>query len=99
MEKDLGRIEKKEDTDIVVRLDDFGGRLGLTIREYVDNDKYTGFTKSGTRIPADRIAEFKDMLNKISEEEISKIQEELQMKQEGDQKPGEKEQPEDQETL
>ena len=77
MEKELGRINKKDDTDIVVRLDDFGGRVGLTIREFVTSDQYTGFTKSGTRIPVDKVAELKDMLNSISQEELNKIQEEV----------------------
>jgi len=106
MEKDLGRIRKKEDTEIVVRLDDFGGRLGLTVREFVTNDQYTGFTKKGTRIPADSIAEFKDMLNKISEEEIKQIQEELEEKSQAneteksqDSEEKQEEQPDDQVTL
>ena len=45
MEKDIGRIKKNDSTDIIIRIDDFGGRKGLTIREYVTSDRYTGFTK------------------------------------------------------
>ena len=33
MEKDIGKIKKNDITDIVVRIDDFGGKKGLTIRE------------------------------------------------------------------
>ena len=45
MEKDLGKIKKNDNTDIIVRLDDFGGKPGVTIREFVTNERYTGFTK------------------------------------------------------
>ena len=38
MEKDLGKIKKNEVTDIVVRIDDFGGKIGLTIREFSNSE-------------------------------------------------------------
>ena len=67
MEKDIGRIKKNENTDIVIRIDDFGGKRGITIREFTKSDTYTGFTKSGTRIPIESFEEFKSMINSISE--------------------------------
>ena len=70
MEKDIDRITKNPDTDIVIRVDDFGGRRGLTIREFVKSDRYTGFTKAGTRIPAEHFKTFKAAINSISEEEM-----------------------------
>ena len=39
MEKEIGKINKNDTTDIVVRLDDFGGRPGVTIREFVTSDR------------------------------------------------------------
>ncbi|MEK6848332.1 MAG: hypothetical protein AABX65_01740 [Nanoarchaeota archaeon] len=73
MEKDIGKIPKNEATDIIIRIDDFGGRPGLTIREYVNSSQtgYTGFTKSGTRIPADKFSEFKKLINSINEAELA----------------------------
>ena len=68
MEKDLGKIKKNDNTDIVIRVDDFGGRPGLTIREFVTNERYTGFTKSGVKIPAADFKKFKEMVNSVSEE-------------------------------
>ena len=65
MEKDIDKIPKNQDTDIVIRIDDFGGKRGLTIREFVRSDRYTGFTKAGTRIPADKFKSFKDAINSI----------------------------------
>jgi len=65
MEKDIGKIKKNPETDIVIRVDDFGGKRGLTIREFVSSERYTGFTKSGTRIPAESFDDFKKMINSI----------------------------------
>jgi len=70
MEKDIDRIGKNTDTDIVIRIDDFGGKVGLTIREFVKSERYTGFTKAGTRIPADKFKQFKDAINSINESDL-----------------------------
>ena len=71
MEKDIGKIKKNDITDIVVRIDDFGGKPGLTIREFTTSDRYTGFTKSGTRISSESFKEFKDLINSIDEKEFA----------------------------
>lgn len=70
MEKDIGKINKNETSDIIIRLDDFGGKRGLTIREFVTSDRYTGFTKSGVRIMAEDFPKFKQMINSVSEEDL-----------------------------
>ena len=70
MEKDIGKINKNDTTDIVIRIDDFGGRKGLTIREFVTSDRYTGFTKSGVRILAGEFPKFKEMINSITKEDL-----------------------------
>ena len=68
MEKDIGRVAKNSNTDIVVRIDDFGGKTGLTIREFVKGTDggYSGFTKSGTRIAADKFLEFRELINSVN---------------------------------
>jgi len=66
MEKEIGKIKKNDTADIIIRIDDFGGRTGLTIREFVTSEKYTGFTKSGVRILADDFLKFREMINSIS---------------------------------
>jgi hypothetical protein len=87
MEKDIGKIKKNDNTDIVIRIDDFGGRKGITIREYTTSDRYTGFTKSGTRIPASEFINFREAINSINiadlkeeegEKKSGKEQEELE---------------------
>ena len=49
MEKDIGKIKKNAETDILIRIDDFGGKVGVTIREFVTSEKYKGFTKDEIR--------------------------------------------------
>ena len=85
MEKDLGKITKNDTTDIVVRVDDFGGNPGLTIREFVTSERYTGFTKSGVRVPASEFAKFKQMINSVSEHDF-KSSESSPQKESGDSK-------------
>jgi hypothetical protein len=70
VEKELGKIKKNDSTEIFVRLDDYGGRKGVTIREFVTSEKYTGFTKSGTRIPADKFLEFREIINSVNLDEL-----------------------------
>jgi hypothetical protein len=70
MEKDIGRINKNPNTDIIIRIDDFGGKKGLTIREFVTGERYTGFTKSGVRIPTEEFLKFREMINSIDLEDM-----------------------------
>ncbi len=72
MEKEIGKIPKNDTTEIVLRVDDFAEKRGLTIREFVTSERYTGFTKSGVRILAgEDFKRFKDMINSIPEEDMS----------------------------
>jgi hypothetical protein len=71
MEKDIGKIKKNDTTDIVIRVDDFGGRKGLTIREFVTSDRYTGFTKSGVRILSADLPAFREMINSVTSEDMA----------------------------
>ena len=84
MEKDIGKNPKNDTSDIVVRIDDFGGRRGLTIREFVRSERYTGFTKSGVRIPADEFLKFREMINSISLDEMKESAEEQPKKESKD---------------
>ena len=74
MEKDIGKINKGEYqgavTEIILRIDDFADKRGLTIREFVTGERYTGFTKSGVRILAADFPKFKEMINSITEEDM-----------------------------
>ncbi len=82
MEKDIGKITKNDTTDIVIRVDDFGGRKGVTVREFVTSERYTGFTKSGVRILAEDFPKFKEMINSVTEEDMKDEPQEASSKEE-----------------
>ncbi len=89
MEKDIGKLKKNDTSDIVIRVDDFGGQRGLTIREFVTSDRYTGFTKAGVRISAENFPKFKEMINSVSEEEMNETPEQPAGQETLDKKPAE----------
>ena len=93
MEKDIGKISKNDTTDIIIRIDDFADRKGVTIREFVTSERYTGFTKSGVKIPASDFKKFKEMINSIDEEDLKE-----EAKEETEQKK-QKKLPKEQATL
>ena len=99
MEKDIGKINKNDTTDIILRIDDFGGRVGLTIREFVTSDRYTGFTKAGVRIMADDFKKFKEMINSVSEEDMKQPEDDTSPEGVAVGDAVDKEQPKEQETL
>jgi hypothetical protein len=82
MEKDIGKIKKNDNTDIIIRVDDFGGRTGLTIREFVTGDRYTGFTKAGVRISAENFHKFKEMIDSVKDEDMKEPKKEKKEEQE-----------------
>jgi len=83
MEKEIGKLTKNDTTEIVIRVDDFGGKRGLTIREFVTSERYTGFTKAGVRISPENFKKFKEMIDSVSEEEMNeKVETEEEPKKE-----------------
>ncbi|MCK4650368.1 transcriptional coactivator p15/PC4 family protein [Candidatus Pacearchaeota archaeon] len=70
MEKEIGKIPKGEYqgvvTNIVVGIKEFNGKVGIDIREFTQSETYTGPTKKGLRIPADKFEDFKTMINSIN---------------------------------
>ena len=68
MEKDIGKIKLTENTSIVVRLDEYAEKQGVTIRKFVESERYTGFTKQGVRIPIDHWKAFKALVDQVDEE-------------------------------
>ena len=95
MEKDIGKIPKNETAEIVIRIDDFGGRKGVTIREFVTSERYTGFTKSGVRILTPEFKKFKELINSIKEKDLEEDSEPKEEKKE----PAKKSVPKNQKTL
>jgi len=88
MEKDIGKINKGEfqgtTTEIVIGVREYNGKVGVDIREFVSSDKYTGPTKKGLRIPAEKFQEFKKLIDSIKDEDL-KQEEPTKPKQEATQ--------------
>lgn len=70
MEKDIGKIAKNEQTEIVIGIREFSGRVGVDIREFTSTERYTGPTKKGLRIPAEKFLEFRELINSINIEDL-----------------------------
>lgn len=74
MEKEIGKIPKGEYqgtvTEIVIGLREYNGKTGVDIREFTQSEQYTGPTKKGLRIPADKFEEFKSMINSIASSDL-----------------------------
>jgi hypothetical protein len=74
MEKEIGKIEKGEYqgtvTEIVIGLREYNGKTGVDIREFTKSETYTGPTKKGLRVPADKFEEFKAMINEVKSEDL-----------------------------
>jgi len=51
---EIGRVRKNDTTEIAVETSEYKGSAGVNIREYVTSDRYTGWSKSGLRIPMER---------------------------------------------
>ena len=65
IEEEIGKIQINDITSVVIRVDDFGGELGVNIRKWLETDSYSGFTKQGVRIKKEDFDKFKEIINSI----------------------------------
>ena len=49
-------------------LDEYEEKQGVTIRKFVESERYTGFTKQGVRIPIDHWKAFKALVDEVDAE-------------------------------
>ena len=75
MEKEIGKIQKGEyqgtTTEIIVGIKEYNGKVGVDIREFTQSETYTGPTKKGLRIPANKFEDFKKIINSINPSDLS----------------------------
>ncbi len=71
-DKELARFPKKMGIELVVRITIFKDTTGIDIREWVEEESYTGWSKKGVRIPykenAQCIAYLKEMKKLVAKE-------------------------------
>ena len=81
MEKEIGKIQKGEYqgtiTEIVVGIKEYNGKIGIDVREFTQSETYTGPTKKGLRIPADKFEEFKTIINSIEPSDLAESKQEV----------------------
>ena len=62
VDREIGRIRKDDKTEIVVQVKEYKGKVGLDIREYITSERYTGWSKSGVRIPDSEVGKMADLV-------------------------------------
>ena len=68
MDREIGRIRNNSTTEVVVKITEYKGSVGVDIREFVTSERYTGWSKSGTRIPADQVCKLTRLIGEACRE-------------------------------
>lgn len=66
-EQELGRYQRRPGVDLVVRIQVYKEKAGIDIREWLDSEQYSGWSKKGVRIPHERLAELLTHLKALRE--------------------------------
>ena len=61
----IRELEKNSETKIIFSLTDFRGNQYVDVREFVESDTYTGFTKKGLRFNASLLDQFIENLQSV----------------------------------
>ena len=61
----IGKVQKNKTTDIVFSITDYKEQKYVDIREHVNSDSYSGFTKKGVRFNSGLIDEWLSNLEKV----------------------------------
>lgn len=65
-EKELGRYARRQGLNIVLRISSYMNVKGIDLRQYQEDDSYTGWTKKGIRLPIDKLPEIKEIFQKVA---------------------------------
>ena len=60
-------VEVNDSTKIRIELTEFKGVNRFDVREYIETEKYTGFTKKGINLPTEFLEEIYEGIGKILE--------------------------------
>ncbi|MDR0952889.1 MAG: transcriptional coactivator p15/PC4 family protein [Elusimicrobiota bacterium] len=63
-EGELGKYAKKQGLSVILRISSYMGTFGIDLRQWQEDETYTGWTKKGIRLPVDKMAEIKDLFAK-----------------------------------
>lgn len=65
-EGELGKYAKKQGLSIVFRISSFMGSKGIDLRQWQEDDTYTGWTKKGIRLPIEKLDDIKQLFVKMN---------------------------------
>lgn len=63
---ELGKYAKKQGLSIVLRVSSYMGSKGIDLRQWQEDDSYTGWTKKGIRLPIEKLTEVKELFAKTA---------------------------------
>jgi len=63
---ELGKYAKKQGLSIILRISSYQNTKGIDIRQWQEDEAYTGWTKKGIRLPLEKLAEIKAMFAKLA---------------------------------
>lgn len=73
------RVQSNETTEVVVRVNEYKGKVYLDIRKYITTEKYTGFTKDGVsvmvEVGTDLLEAIKTVMNTVEVEGLCNMPE------------------------
>ena len=61
----IAELAKNATSKLVFSTTEYKGAMYVDIREYVESETYTGFTKKGIRLHSDKLDEFIAAVNKV----------------------------------
>ncbi|MCL2888441.1 MAG: transcriptional coactivator p15/PC4 family protein [Elusimicrobia bacterium] len=64
---ELGKFAKRPGMSVVARISSFKGARGLDLRQWQEDDIYTGWTKKGIRLPLNKMGEIKKLFKEMNE--------------------------------
>jgi len=62
-DKEILRLNKNSQKDIVIKAADYKGKVGLDIREWLKTPEYQGWTKNGVRFETVNFDKFKELVS------------------------------------
>ena len=62
---ELGKYAKKQGLSIILRISSYQNTKGIDIRQWQEDETYTGWTKKGIRLPLEKLPEIKNMFAKL----------------------------------
>jgi hypothetical protein len=64
-EQELGRYLRRPGVELVVRIQIYKDKAGIDIREWLDSEQYSGWSKKGVRIPHEKLPDLRTHLKAL----------------------------------